>query len=776
MADFKIIRGSTVIGSGNATAQITESTEYTLEGGVDATSAFIRIVSSRLTGGGKTASGGNQNCDDVYVYVTNPANIGTSITFGRRGTANNCRVSWEIIQYIGAASGANEIIVRAQEVLTHTAAGTQVTGTTITTIVDNADVVVFLTGQDTEETGRQNPQTGESTTSLTAVSSDWAPRANRGYSGGGADISRVSVAVVEFVGSNWSVFREEFTSATHGATVWTTGSPNNSGTQNYTTAIADASKTFLHNQYRNANTGSAGNDDSWEIVEVNGTTSMTTRRSVASGGTNKSLVTWGVENSQSDSGAMSVEHRSEHRSSSGTEELTTPITVTTVSALDETSIMGECSSALGTGSGTPRGHGSLEMTTTSNVDIVESETSVEVRTSFSVVQWPAEVSGNVDVAAIAAGTAINAPAIAADQPVTVAAIPAGTEILAPSALQAGDVPAIPTGTAILAPQVDRTVDVAAIAAGTEITATTIFGEQVRPITSAIPAGTAILAPQVDQTVNVDAVPAGTDVPAPTVRFDQSVTVAAIAAGTEVLAPSITQTVSVPVAAIAAGTEVLAPGLDKTVPVAAVPASAAVIAPDVQFDQQVVVAVVPAGTAIPTPTVDTGQLVSVGAIAASTEINAPAVVPDQFVSVSEIAASAVTVDPDRVDQTVDVAAEAASAIVVTADRVDQTVSVSAIPASAVVVLPDRIDQTVDVGAIPSGTTIVVPGLTIDQIVSAAAITAGTAIIAPTPTFAAVTISFALTASRTETFALSASRVTILGLNASRTETQALQASS
>ena len=748
MADFKILRGSSNITSGNATVTITESTDYTLEVGSDSTNTFIRIVNCHLTGGGAISGGGNQNCDDVYAHISNPANIGTSITFTRRGTASDTRVSWEIIQYIGAASGANEIIVRGQEVLTYGASAVNLTGTTITTIADNADVVVFVTGVDTAETGRLNPQTGQSTTSLVAVSTNWAPRVSRGYAGAGSDVSSVSVAVVEFTGSNWSVAREEFTSNTPAATVWTTGAPTGSGSQAYSTALADATKAFLHNQFRNANTGNAGNDDSWEIVEIDGTANMVCRRSTSTGASAKTMVVWVVENSQGGTGAMSVEHRSEYRSSTaGTEEVTVSTTVTTVGALDETSIMGECSSSLGTGSGTPRGHASLEMTTTSNVDSVWSEVSTECRFGFDVVQWPAEVTGNVAVPAIAAGTAVAAVDLAFDQFIAVGATAAATAIVQPqSPLQEGDVSVASAGTAVTVPdRIDITVDVPVTSAATDALTASIIGDSVKGV-DAIPAKGAIVAPdRIDQTVNVPATSAATAILNPFTLVPAPIPAVAV-----VLAPDrIDLTVPTP-AISAAATSVALDRVDQTVDVSVVPAATAIVALVVSSDQSLVVPVISASAV--TVTADRVDIeVPVGSVSAATAIIVPGVGGAQVVTVPATSASAVVVTTDRVDQTVTVGAEtagtavaavdlafdqflvvgptAAATATVTTDRVDQETNLSAVAASTDVVVPDRIDLETAVSSVPAATSIIAPDVGGSQTLLVGAIPAATATVAP-----------------------------------------------
>ncbi len=87
--DFKIQRGYTIMNAASATATITAGVDYTAPTGP----AFIRLTNTRLSGMGRT-SGGTQNADDFTTYISNPENLGTSITFERHGTANNNRLAW----------------------------------------------------------------------------------------------------------------------------------------------------------------------------------------------------------------------------------------------------------------------------------------------------------------------------------------------------------------------------------------------------------------------------------------------------------------------------------------------------------------------------------------------------------------------------------------------------------------------------------------------------------------------------------------------------------
>lgn len=149
----KVIHGNSVILSGRNTLTLGNGVGYTLESGVTFFDCFVRIVNTRLTGIGKTKDGGNQNLDDYTVQISNPENILTSFKFERVGSENNdCRVTWEIIQYIGAEGGANEIKVR-------TAVGglstndISVNGPALSNISNIKKAVIYITGQSGSNTG-----------------------------------------------------------------------------------------------------------------------------------------------------------------------------------------------------------------------------------------------------------------------------------------------------------------------------------------------------------------------------------------------------------------------------------------------------------------------------------------------------------------------------------------------------------------------------------------------------------------------------------------------
>ena len=380
---FSVQRGTSIISAASATATITAGVHYTAP--ASTSNAFIRITNTRFTGMGLTSAGGTQNLLDFTARIDNPGNMLTSIDFTRIGTTNDNRIDWEIIEYVGSAGGNNEILVRGTGDLS--TAGLTATGTTLTNISNSNKVAVFITGQATNNL--LNVDWGEAlfTSDLVANGPDWDPVFTRERS---VDTGYVSYAVVEFTGSNWrNVQRDEFQNT---ATAWDTTNTNNSGTRTIPTPLLDASKAFLHVQFRNAQAPDTGLDDAGENVELTASlTDFTTRRKTVTGAASKTLVVWVVENTQSGAGAMSVEHVAAYDSNtSGTEETAYTHTVS-AAVQDESSIMGESASTDGTGTAYPRGSANVRLTAANTVTWTVSDNGQEERRSFDVVQWPRDL-------------------------------------------------------------------------------------------------------------------------------------------------------------------------------------------------------------------------------------------------------------------------------------------------------------------------------------------------------------------------------------------------
>lgn len=392
---FKTHRGSTTLASSGATVTITEGVDYSLDASTTINDAFIRLTNTRHSGMGKTSGGGNQNSDDYTVTVQNPDNLLTSITFDRLGTSGDCRISWEIIEYIGLTGGDNKIIVRdVGKIVTSATTDATIDGATISTIDDKNKACIFITGQRTEDTFRNYPHSGYFTAEFIASGDDWIPRFTRGE-----DRSlhgHVSYAVVEFTGDNWrNVTRDAFDSDT-GGPYWYTSSngPLDCHTVDISVPLLNSSKAFIEPQYRVQSTGSQGIDDLGENIELgNSLTEFVQRRRTVTNDHLKFHVVWIIENTQNAGlGDMHVQHYEDYKSSvSGSEEQAYAITVSEVSSMDNTSVLGLSASADGSGNGMPRGFIDVRLTAADEVTFTTSDVGQEERRTFSVVEWPKDI-------------------------------------------------------------------------------------------------------------------------------------------------------------------------------------------------------------------------------------------------------------------------------------------------------------------------------------------------------------------------------------------------
>jgi len=375
--DFKVIHGNSVIQSGNRILTLTNGVDYTLEPGVITEDCFVRIVNTRITGIGRTSGGDDQNLDDYTVQISNPENILTSFNFERVGSpsySRDCRVTWEIIQYIGAEGGANEIKVRtAVGGLSTTAIS--VNGPSLSNISNKNKAVIYITGQSGSNTGTGEWNECLFTSEFIASGSNWIPRFSRGRA---IDTGRVSYAVVEFTGSNWrNIQRITFNSC--GSTV-TIPIP-----------LLYTTKTFLHCQYTYVKSADSGLDDSGETVEVLSTTQLTSRRRTSTDASSKYHVVWVMENTQSNGNYMIVQHISGTRIDNvAPEEHVWSEAIYEVRALDEASIQGETLASYGSDTAYPIGSEGLIITSTTNLNRIQSDMGQDCDYAHCIVQFPTE--------------------------------------------------------------------------------------------------------------------------------------------------------------------------------------------------------------------------------------------------------------------------------------------------------------------------------------------------------------------------------------------------
>jgi len=393
-SDFKVIHGNSVIPSGSKSLILTNGNgnddDYTLELGVTAEDCFVRIVNTRLTGIGQTSGGGNQNLDDFTVQISNPANILDSFNFKREGKKNDCRVTWEIIQYIGAEGGKNEIKVRtAVGGLSLSSNQINKNGDSLSNISNINKAVIYITGQSGSNTGRG--EWNECLFTSEFIADGAIPRFSRGRK---KDTGRVSYAVVEFTGDNWKDIQRIAFDGDDDDLIDIEGSDD---LQYYKemSNISDISKTFLHCQYTYVKDAISGLNDSGERVELvyidNSYRLKITRRTDDDEGL-KHHVVWIMENTQTEGNYMIVQHVSETRTdTTGDVEHVWSEAINEVRALDEASIQGETLASAGTSSALyPRGSEGLFIESTKNLKRIQSDMDQDCDYAHCIVQFPTE--------------------------------------------------------------------------------------------------------------------------------------------------------------------------------------------------------------------------------------------------------------------------------------------------------------------------------------------------------------------------------------------------
>ena len=173
------------------------SDTHTLTNDVGSTSsAFVRSTMSGRRTCGLTTTTSNVNVDEATgtMYLSDT----DEITFGRDDSNGTARFIGEVWRYEGDTGGANEFITRWQGVV-NVSSGSSSNTQAVSGVSDVNKVVCFLTGQGSDNTGRT---TFQDTCFRARMTSSSVLTVDRGSTGGGAE---VSVAVVEFTGSNWTV-------------------------------------------------------------------------------------------------------------------------------------------------------------------------------------------------------------------------------------------------------------------------------------------------------------------------------------------------------------------------------------------------------------------------------------------------------------------------------------------------------------------------------------------------------------------------------------------
>jgi len=210
-------------------------------------SAFARLTDVVMKSGGLSAgSTATKNNDDVGASILLTAT--NQITVYRESTGENAdyRTAWEVWEYTGSPGGANEFIVRYQDHITM-ASGQQ--DQTVSGISNINNCVPFVTG--IRNTG-VSVDFDDMTVTAEMYESEGTNyvRLKREGTGG---TTYVSVAVVEFTGSNWTV-QNNISHKFSAAAANETETINN---------VSDWTKAFIISSYRTGNGEEGLEEQGW---------------------------------------------------------------------------------------------------------------------------------------------------------------------------------------------------------------------------------------------------------------------------------------------------------------------------------------------------------------------------------------------------------------------------------------------------------------------------------------------------------------------------------
>lgn len=367
--DFKTQRG--VINASAADTVLSAGTDYVAPSA--SSSAFIRITNAHHTGAGQSTGDVNQTSRNISAVITAASDITSSFTISRApGATSDTRVYWELVEFIGPPATDNEIIVRQQGSLAMNAPDIVANGPTVSSVIDDSKVVVYITGISSNNNTRNNYYAQQ-------VTSEWdATNSRPVFERGSPDASDlvISYAVVEYTGINWNVQRIEHSYDAAGVAETETITPVNS-----------ISRTFLHTQKRL--TAQAGVHNFGHEVWISSIGAISFRlEATATVPEEHVSVAWLVENMQTSQGRMKVQ-RQNGVITGGTAPVYENVNITPVDALNNTSAS-IVTSHTGANSAFPRPLVGFALNSTSTLEIFRSRSGSTLTYRTEVVEWPTQ--------------------------------------------------------------------------------------------------------------------------------------------------------------------------------------------------------------------------------------------------------------------------------------------------------------------------------------------------------------------------------------------------
>jgi hypothetical protein len=371
--DFFVQRGTTdVLGTSTT---LTAGVDYTAPSGTN--TAFVRITSSQMTGAGSSTEQGTQDADQVTAYIEDQSDLTQAFTFARPTTAvGGTRVDWEIVEYTGLEGADNEIVVHDVGTVTYGASALSATGTAVSGVKDDTDVVVFITGQVHPDGGTSN-YLGNLSTAQWASATD-QPVFDRATVSGGA--SGVSYAIVEFVGLNWEVQRVEHQYVDSGV-----------AEQESITAVNSIARTFIHAQKQAGDSLDNGLNDYGHQVWLSSIGAVSFQLEPIQNGTTSDHVSvaWIIENTQTGVGEMEVHQISGTLDANETiEPRTTSIGIGDTLGHFSNASLFVTNDTSGDGTAFPRAMLGATIASTTHFELFESDAGQTQEYRVEIVEWP----------------------------------------------------------------------------------------------------------------------------------------------------------------------------------------------------------------------------------------------------------------------------------------------------------------------------------------------------------------------------------------------------
>lgn len=367
--DFKTQRG--VINASAATTVLTAGVDY--EAPTASSSAFVRITNAHHTGAGQSTGDVNQTNRNLTAVITDVSDITSSFTIARApSAANDTRVYWELVEFIGPSGTDNEIIVRRQDSIAMNTSNTVVNGPVISSVADDSKVLVYITGITSDSNSRNYYYEQQ-------VTAQWDEVNQRPvFERGSATFSNLVIgyAVVEYTGINWKVQRVEHVYDAAGVAETETIEPVNS-----------LSRTFIHTQKRIAGQANVHNfgHDVW--LSSIGAVSFRLEGTATAPEEHVS-VAWVVENMQTSQGRMQVQRQS-GTITGGTAPVYEYVSISPVEAMNNTSVS-IVTSHSGANTAFPRPIVGFTLNSTSTLEIFRSRSGSTLTYRTEVIEWPTQ--------------------------------------------------------------------------------------------------------------------------------------------------------------------------------------------------------------------------------------------------------------------------------------------------------------------------------------------------------------------------------------------------